>query len=115
MGCAVTRMDDDCPVKTLLYGELDKGSRSVGRPKLRYKDICKSVLKLGRMLDNSQDLVCVRSEWRSAIVGICDKVNDIIFSLILFCICKNQNPLFSKYAISDLFLSTQKVLRFLKW
>lgn len=72
----VTRMDDDRPVKSLLYGELDKGSRSVGRPKLRYKDICKSVLKLGRMLDSWQDIVCVRPIWRSTIVGICDKVDE---------------------------------------
>ena len=31
-------MNDDRPVKSLLYGELDKGTRSVGRPILRYKD-----------------------------------------------------------------------------
>lgn len=44
----VSRMDDDRPVKALTYGELDKGTRPVGRPKLRYKDTCKSVLESGR-------------------------------------------------------------------
>lgn len=72
----VARMNDDRPVKSLMYGELDKGSRSVGRPKLRYKDTCKSVLKLGRMLDSWQDKVGDRPVWRSAIVGMCSKVNE---------------------------------------
>ena len=47
----VSRMDDNRPVKALMYGELDKGTRPVGRPKLRYKDTCKSILKSGRILD----------------------------------------------------------------
>ena len=34
----VCRMDNNRPVKSLLYGELDNGTRPVGRPKLRYKD-----------------------------------------------------------------------------
>ena len=36
----VSRMDNNRPVKSLLYGELDIGKRPVGRPKLRYKDTC---------------------------------------------------------------------------
>ena len=44
-------------MKSLMYGELFNGSRSVGRPKLRYKNTCKSVLKLGKMLDSWQDIV----------------------------------------------------------
>ena len=47
----VSRMEDDRPVKSLLYGELTEGTRPVGRPKLiRYKDTCKSVLKCGNAL-----------------------------------------------------------------
>ena len=46
----VSRMDDNRPVKALMYGELDKGTRPVGRPKLRYKDTCKNILKSGRNL-----------------------------------------------------------------
>ena len=53
----VARMNGDRTVKSLMYGELFKGSRSVGRPKLRYKNTCKSVLKLGKMLDSWQDIV----------------------------------------------------------
>ena len=44
----VSRMNDNRPIKTLLYGELANGTRFVGRPKLRYKDTCKSVLKSGK-------------------------------------------------------------------
>ena len=36
----VSRMEDNRPVKSLLYGELTEGTRPVGRPKLRYKDTC---------------------------------------------------------------------------
>ena len=35
-----------CIPKDLLYGELAEGSRPVGRPRLRYKDICKRDIKL---------------------------------------------------------------------
>ena len=47
----VSRMDNNPPVKPLFYCELDIGKRFVGRPKLRYKDTCKSILKSGRVLD----------------------------------------------------------------
>ena len=48
--CHVSRMEDDRPVKSLLYGESTEGTRPVGRPKLRYKDTCKSALKCGNAL-----------------------------------------------------------------
>ena len=32
----MSRMEDNRPVKSLLYGELTEGTRPVGRPKLRY-------------------------------------------------------------------------------
>ena len=60
----LSRMDDDRPVKALMYGELDKDTRPVGRLKLCYKDTCKSVLKSGRFLDRWQDLVVDRPLWR---------------------------------------------------
>ena len=44
----VSRMEDDRPVKSLLYGELTEGTRPVGRP--RYKDTCESTLKCGNAL-----------------------------------------------------------------
>ena len=68
-------LDDDRPVKALMYGELDKGTRPVGRPKLRYKDTCKSVLKSGRILDRWQDLVVDRPLWRTTIGNDCGIVN----------------------------------------
>ncbi|XP_044166108.1 uncharacterized protein LOC122950060 [Acropora millepora] len=71
----VSRMDDDSPVKALMYGKLDKGTRPVGRPKLRYKDTCKSVLKSGRFLDRWQDLVVDRPLWRRTIGNVCGIVN----------------------------------------
>ena len=41
----VGRMDDGRIPKDLLYGELAKGKRLVGRPKLRSKDVCKRDMK----------------------------------------------------------------------
>ena len=73
----VSRMDDDRPVKSLLYGELFNGTRPVGRPKLRYKDTCKSVLKSGKVLDQWQDLVIDRQLWRQNIGNVCKTVNAI--------------------------------------
>lgn len=45
----VFRMEDDCLVKFLLYGELIEGICFVGWLKFRYKDMCKSVLKCGNV------------------------------------------------------------------
>ena len=63
------------PFKALMYGELDKGTRPVGRPKLRYKDTCKSILKSGRILDQWQDLVVNRLLSRRTIGNVCRNVN----------------------------------------
>jgi len=71
----VSRMNNDRPVKSFLYGELENGTRSVGRPKLRYKDTCKSVLKLGGILDRWQNLVDDRNLWRGTIGNVCNDVN----------------------------------------
>ena len=42
----VVRMEDDRIPKDLLYGELNQETRSTGRPKLRYKDVCKRLQSL---------------------------------------------------------------------
>ena len=64
----VSRMEDDRPVKSLLYGELTEGTRPVGRPKLRYKDTCKSALKCGNALGQWKAMVENRTEWRHTIL-----------------------------------------------
>ena len=38
-------MDDGCIPEDLLYGELTTGKQSIGRPKLRFKDLCKRDMK----------------------------------------------------------------------
>ena len=47
----VSRMQDDRPVKTLLYGEFATGTRPIGLPRLRYKDACTTGVKRGQVLD----------------------------------------------------------------
>ena len=59
----------------LLYGELADGSRPVGRPKLRFKDNCKNILKTGNILLNWNDTVKDRVKWRSMIKTVLDKLN----------------------------------------
>ena len=41
----VRRMDKGRIPKDLLYGELAEGTRPVGRPRLRFKDVCKRDMK----------------------------------------------------------------------
>ena len=72
----VSRMEDNRPVKSLLYGELTEGTRPVGRPKLRYKDTCKSALKCGNALGQWKAMVENRTEWRHIIRQTCNKVNE---------------------------------------
>ena len=42
----VRRMEDGRIPKDILYGELTAGKRNTGRPKLRFKDVCKRDMKL---------------------------------------------------------------------
>ena len=72
----VSRMEDDRPVKSLLHGELIEGTRPVGRPKLRYKDTCKSALKYGNALGQWKAKVENRTEWRHVIRQTCNIVNE---------------------------------------
>ena len=71
----VSRMDDSRTCKRLLYGELANGTRPVGRPKLRYKDNCKGILKVGKVLDSWKDSINDRVKWRSAIKTVTDNMN----------------------------------------
>ena len=68
---SVVRMDDTRAPKQLTYGELVRGSRLVGRPKLRFKDTCKNALKCADVLNGWQSSVNCRQEWWSLIETVC--------------------------------------------
>ena len=64
----VRRMEDGRIPKDILYGELASGKRSVDRPQLRYKDVCKRDLKALDIDTNSwEDTSADRSRWRTTL------------------------------------------------
>jgi hypothetical protein len=63
----VCRMDDGRIPKDLFYGELADGSRPIGRPNLRYKDVLKRDMKYsGISVNNWEAKAADRSAWRAA-------------------------------------------------
>ncbi|XP_069187808.1 uncharacterized protein [Procambarus clarkii] len=61
----VTRMEDGCILKDLLYGELASGRRPTGRPQLRFKYTCKCDRKQLTFDINTWEAAAVdRSAWR---------------------------------------------------
>ena len=59
-------MEDGRIPKNFLYGELASGKRSVGRPQLRYKDVCKRDLKaLDINIQCWEDMAADRNSWCS--------------------------------------------------
>ena len=70
----VGRMEDVRAAKMILFGELEHGLRSVGRPKLRFKDNCKQLLKRTDLLDWNV-VAKNRSLWRSKIKAVCESLN----------------------------------------
>ncbi len=64
----VHRMEDGRIPKDILYGELASGKRSVGRPQLRYKDVCKRDMKtLNINSENWEDVAAESNRWRSVL------------------------------------------------
>ena len=64
----VARMSDDRNPKQLLVGELTIGTRTVGRPLLRWKDSLKDTLKQSNISTTQwQDTATDRSTWRRSI------------------------------------------------
>ena len=64
----LVRMEDSRIPKQLFYGELSKGKRRIGRPKLRYKDSLKANMKetkIDVVVWEKQALE--RSKWRTTI------------------------------------------------
>ena len=52
----------------LLYGELAEGSRHAGRPKLRFKDVCKRDMKRCNIDSNSWESIADdRPSWRQTV------------------------------------------------
>ena len=64
----VLRMSDERIPKDVLCSELVVGKRNVGRPRLRYEDVCKRDLKsLNVDIDEWEKLTEDRNKWRSLI------------------------------------------------
>ena len=61
-------MSDDRIPKQLLFGELTTGTRTVGRPLLRWKDSLKDTLKQANISTKQwQDTATYRSTWRRTV------------------------------------------------
>ena len=71
----VHRMDDGRLPKDVLYGQLATGTRSVGRPLLRFTDACKRDLRRGGADVESWEAVADdRSAWRRLVNGVMDEM-----------------------------------------
>ena len=64
----VRRMDDGRIPKDIFYGELSTGTRSVGRPLLRFKDVCKrDMKKCGISIETWESEAEDRPAWRASV------------------------------------------------
>ena len=64
----VHRMDSSRLPRAILYGELSTGSRPLGRPRLRFKDVCKRDMKqAGIDHNNWEDAAKDRGVWRQMV------------------------------------------------
>ena len=78
----VIRMEDGRTPKDMLYGELATGARPVGRPTLRFKDVCKQDLMAGNINPAGWEAAAAaadRCRWRLAVkagIQTCEKRNE---------------------------------------
>ena len=64
----VVRMDNSRLPKVIFYGELKQGTRPIGRPKLRYRDVIKRhLITTGLDVDNWEAAANDRIKWRTEI------------------------------------------------
>ena len=64
----IFRMQDGRIPKDVLYGELSSGTRSIGRPALRFKDVCKRDLKKAHIsVEEWEHVATNRDAWRAAV------------------------------------------------
>ena len=64
----VHRMEPDRLPREILYGELREGSRCVGRPLLRYKDVSKRDLRAAQINTSTwEDIAKHRVTWRQSV------------------------------------------------
>ena len=71
----IAGMDKCLNCQKLFYGELVLGSRPIGRPRLRYKDNIKALLKTGDILQPWNESVLDRLNWRRNVSFVCEKLN----------------------------------------
>jgi len=61
-------MEDGRIPKDILFGDLASGKRAIGRPRLRYKDVCKRDMKaLDIDIESWEDIAANRARWRSTV------------------------------------------------
>ncbi|XP_038062349.1 uncharacterized protein LOC119732818 [Patiria miniata] len=66
----VHRMDSGRLPRAILYGELSSGSRPIGRPNLRFKDVCKRDMRQAGIDPNSwEEAAQDRSAWRQTVAA----------------------------------------------
>ena len=64
----VTRMEDGCIPKDLLYGKLATGKRPTGQPQLHFKDICKRDLQVLDINTDFWEMAAIdRDAWRHTV------------------------------------------------
>ena len=66
-------MNDSRLPNIMIYGEINKGSRGMGRPKINYRSCIKEDLKKFDLWDECQqsslhDMISNRTKWRNSII-----------------------------------------------